>query len=262
MLAAASGAFALEVFAGSVVAAPLRGVIADFEARTGEKVELHLGGSGTMLAQMELTGRGDVYIAGSPDFMELAEKKGLVDLATEVRPAYLVPVICVPRGNPGKIEKLADLARPGVRLGMGRPDTVCVGLYGVEMLEGAGVGAKAKSNVAVFAESCEKVAQLVGFGLVDAVIGWEVFARWDPAHIKVVAPIPGEVKRIAYVAAAMTAKPREPAKARAFLDLLGSKMGRAHFTALGYSTDIEGARALAGEEAKVGGYYQLPPAWK
>ena len=49
--------------------------------------------------------------------------------------SYLVPAILVPAGNPGNIQTLADLAKPGVEIGIGNPETVCVGLYAYEILE-------------------------------------------------------------------------------------------------------------------------------
>ena len=262
LLLIAPWARALEVFAGSAATAPLKGVIADYEALTGDKVELHTGGSGAMLSQIELTGRGDLYIAGSPDFMDLAVKRDLVDPGSEARPAYLVPAICVPKGNPRKIRTLADLARPGLKVAIGRPDTVCVGLYGIETLEKAGVAASVKPNIAVHAESCEKVAQLLSMGLVDAVLGWDVFAKWDPQHIEALPPEPGAVPRIAYIAGAVVKNSHDIVNSLRFLELMVSEQGQEHFRTEGYHTDIEAARKAAGTAAPAGGRYEIPKGWR
>lgn len=253
---------ALDVFAGSASGKPLKEAAELFTRRTGEEVQLRLGGSGAMLAQMELTGRGDVYIPGSPDFMEAAVEKGLVDPATEVRVAYLIPVIAVKKGNPKNIHSLKDLAKPGLRVGLGRPDTVCVGLYGVEALERAGIGEAVHKNIVTQVESCEKTAQILSMGLVDAVLGWDVFAKWDPEHIAIVSPAPNETPRIAYIPAALVRTSKNQEKAREFLKLLDSPEGRALFSAEGYHTDLESARKAVGSQAPAGGRYPLPPAWK
>lgn len=253
---------ALEVFAGSASKPAAEEAARLFERRTGAAVLLHFGGSGAVLAQMELTGRGDVYFPGSPDFLEVAKRKGLVDPATEVRVAYLLPAINVPRGNPKGIGRLADLARPGVRVGMARPETVCVGLYGVEVLERAGLGPPVRENVVNYAESCEKTAQMVSLGLVDAALGWDVFARWDPDRIDTVHLRPEEVPRIGFLPAAVATKAREPALARDFLRFLAGPEGRAVFRRHGYLTGLAEARARARPDTPVGGEYRLPAGWR
>jgi molybdate transport system substrate-binding protein len=100
--------------------------------------------------------------------VEIAKREKLVLSEAEKIVAYFVPAINVPAGN---------LARPGLRVGIARPDSVCVGLYGVEVLERAGLADRVRPNVVTHAESCEKTAQLVALGTVDAVLGWELGER-------------------------------------------------------------------------------------
>jgi molybdate transport system substrate-binding protein len=73
-------------------------------------VLLHFGGSGAMLSQLSLTGRGDLYLPGSSDFMLRAREQGKVEPETEVRLAYLLPALLVAKGNPKQLHGLADLA--------------------------------------------------------------------------------------------------------------------------------------------------------
>jgi len=258
----AAAVAAIEVFAGSASKPALEEVARRFEAATGTRILLHLGGSGTMLSQMELLRRGDVYFPGSSDFMEIAKRKGLVDAATEVRVVYLLPAINVARGNPKNIRGLADLTRPGLRVGMARPDSVCVGLYGVEALERAGLAAAVRKNIVNQAESCDKTAQMISLGLVDAVLGWDVFEAWDPARVEAVYYPPDEVTRIGYLPAAVSAFPREPDLARAFLAYLVSPEGQAIFRAHGYLTELAEARQRARPTTPVGGEWPLPASWR
>src|SRR5512145_216972 len=69
----------LMVFAGSASQPPLEEAAKAFENKTGIPVTLQLGGSGAMLSQIRLTGRGDLYIPGSPDYLELAREQRLVE---------------------------------------------------------------------------------------------------------------------------------------------------------------------------------------
>ena len=195
----------LEVFAGSASKPPLEQLAASFEEKTGAKILLHFGGSGQMLSQMKLTGRGDIYFPGSSDYMERAKREGLAAPDTERRVAFLVPAINVVRGNPKNIQTLEDLAKPGVRVGIARPDAVCVGLYAIEILEKAGLSGAVRSNIVTCAESCEKTAQLVSLGAVDAVIGWSVFEHWDPQRIQTIPLKPHQIPRIGYIPMAVAA---------------------------------------------------------
>ncbi|HRP64282.1 MAG TPA: substrate-binding domain-containing protein, partial [Phycisphaerales bacterium] len=137
----------LILFVGSASQPPTELAAATFEQQTGAKLEVHFGGSGEMLSRMKLIERGDIYFPGSSDYLELAKREGLIDPQTETIVAYLVPAINVPKGNPANIQRLEDLARPGVRVAIARPDTVCVGLYAVELLEKTGLAERVRPNI-------------------------------------------------------------------------------------------------------------------
>ncbi|RMG95698.1 MAG: molybdate ABC transporter substrate-binding protein [Candidatus Dadabacteria bacterium] len=262
LAAAPARAGEIEVFAGSASKPATEEAARAFEARTGTRVLLHFGGSGAVLAQMELARRGDVYFPGSSDFMEKAKRKGLVDPATEVRVVYLLPAINVARGNPKGIRSLEDLARPGIRVGMARPDTVCVGLYGVEILERKGLAEAVRRNVANYAESCAKTAQMLALGLVDAVLGWDVFDDWNPEKIETIPYPPDEVPRIGYIPAAASVFARDREAALAFLGFLTGPEGREIFRRHGYLTTLEEARRFARPDTPVGGEFPLPASWR
>lgn len=251
----------LVAFVGSASQPPTEAATRAFEARSGARVELHFGGSGEMLARMKVAAQGDLYFPGSSDYIELAKREGLVDPATETRIAYLVPAINVQKGNPKEIRSLEDLARPGVRVAIARPDTVCVGLYAVEVLERAGLAARVRPNIVTHTESCAKTAQIVALGQVDAVLGWDVFEHWDPEKIETV-DLPAEaVPRIGFLPAAIATSCRDPELARAYLDFLTSDEARAIFQRWSYLTSVEEARRHTLQDTPVGGEWPLPDGW-
>lgn len=252
---------ALDAFVGSATKPAIEEAAAGFEKQAKLKVQLHFGGSGKMLSEMKLARRGDLYIPGSSDFMDMAKREKLVLPETEQRIAYLVPAINVPAGNPKNIRSLEDLARPGLRVGIARPDSVCVGLYAVEVLERAGLAAKVRENIVTQTESCEKTAQLVGLGTVDAVLGWEVFHHWQPDKIETVLLQPAQVSRIGYIPAAVSVHSSQPAVAKQFIDYLAGSEGQAVFKKWHYLTSVEEARKLTRPDAPVGGEWKLPAGW-
>jgi molybdate transport system substrate-binding protein len=232
-----------------------------FEQRTGTKVDLNFGGSGAMLSQMKIARRGDVYVPGSPDYMLIAEKQNIVDPKTVRIIAYLVPAINIQPGNPKNIRTLSDLARPGMKVGIGNPEAVCVGLYAVELLERNRLLNEVQKNIVTHAASCDATEALVAFRKVDAVIGWEVFSHWNPGKIETIFLRPEEIPRLGYIPAAVSTFAREKAAAQRFIDFLASAEGRAIFARRGYATTEAEARKHA-PNALIGGEYKLPASYR
>lgn len=246
----------LECFVGSASKPATEELAALFEKERGVRVLLHFGGSGKMLSQLELGQRGDLYFPGSSDYMELAKRRKLVLPETEQRIVYLVPAINVPRGNPKGIRELNDLAKPGLRVGMARPDSVCVGLYGEEVLRAAGLWEAVEPQLVTQTESCAKTAQIVALGHVDAVMGWRVFEYWKPDAIETVLLKPREIARIGYIPAAVAQVSRQRALAEEFIAFMRSPRGQALFRKWHYLTDLTEARRFALPTTPVGGEWK------
>jgi molybdate transport system substrate-binding protein len=252
----------IEVMIGSAAEPPMKEICALFERTTGTKVLAHYGGSGALLAQIEVARRGDVYFPGSSDFMDKAVAKKVVRPQDPGVVVYLVPAITVQKGNPKGIHSLKDLARPDVRVGIGRPEAVCVGLYGVQVLESQGLLEAVRPRIVTEAESCEKTATIVSLGLVDASLGWRDFGNWDPARLETVLLPPVQVPRIATMTAAPTIYAKDVSAARTFVAFLTGDKARAIFRKWGYLPTLEEARKYATPETPVGGSLPLPKAWR
>jgi molybdate transport system substrate-binding protein len=214
-----------------------------------------------MLSQIELSKSGDLYIPGSPDYIIKAEKKNVIDSSSLKKIAYLVPVIGVQHGNPQNIQSLSDLARPGIEVGIGNPEAVCVGLYAIEILDYNHLLEDISKNIVVHAKSCEDTATLISLKSVDAVIGWDVFQHWDPDNIDVIYLAPEQLPRIAYIPGAITKFTQDSESARKFLDFLVSPEGQAIFQKWGCITTESDTRKFA-PQAEIGGEYQLPASYQ
>lgn len=247
----------ITAFCGSASKPAMEETATVFETKSGIKVDLHFSGSGTMLSQMKLSRRGDLYIPGSPDYMIKATREGVVDPGSVKIIAYLVIAIDVQRGNPKGIQILSDLARPGIRVGIGNPETVCVGLYAVEVLERNGMLGQVKKNIVTHAPSCSATAALVAMKKVDAVIGWSVFSHWNPDKIDAVMLNPHEISRLAYIPAAISSYSHDKKSAQKFIEFLTSPEGRTIFAKWGYITTEKQAQMFA-PKAEIGGEYRLP----
>jgi len=256
-----AGAENLLVLAGSASKPVLEDAIAAFEQAEGASATLVLGGSGELLSQVRLTGKGDLYLPGSHDFLERARTFGLIATGSEKVLAYLVPALVVPASNPAGIKCLEDLAKPGVRIGIGHPETVCVGLYAVEILEKSGLSSRIRPTITAYFESCAKVANSVILGSVDAVIGWREFGSWSPGKLLVI-PLPSDrIPRVATLPGAVLTTASPPELAPRFLEFMASEKGRAIYSKWGYLTAPDDVASLA-PKATLGGFYELPKGWK
>ena len=253
----------ITAFCGSASKPPMEEAAQAFEEETGIKVYLNFGGSGTMLSQLKIAREGDLYIPGSPDYMVKAERDGVVYPDSEEILVYLVPAILVQEGNPKDIQSLSDLAEPGIEVGIGDPETVCVGLYAYEILEANGLvdDVIEAGTFVTYTESCSKTANLISLKAVDAIMGWRVFASWNPDTTDVVFLEPGQITRLAYVPGAISTFTKDRESAQKFLDFLTSSKGQEIFAKWGYLTTEDEAREYA-PDAEIGGEYTLPDSYE
>jgi molybdate transport system substrate-binding protein len=251
----------ITAFCGSASKPALEEAAKVFEERTGIKVDLHFSGSGTMLSQLKMSRRGDLYVPGTPDYMLKAIEERVVDPETVKIIAYLVLAIDVQHGNPKKIHTLSDLAKQGIKVGIGNPEAVCVGLYAIELLERHGLLKKVQKNIVTHAPSCSATASLLVMKKVDAIIGWRVFSKWNPDKIEAVLLKPHEVPRLAYIPVAISYYSQDRESAQKFIDFLTSPEGQKIFAKWGYIATEKEARKFA-PRAYIGGEYQLPADYK
>jgi len=255
----------LLVFAGAASKPPTEEIAKLFGQKNGLPVRVTFGGSGFVLSQMKLARQGDVYFPGSSDFMEKAKREALVFPETERIVAYLIPAINVPRGNPRHIRSLKDLLKPGIRLAIADPETVCVGTYAVEVIEknlDLKERERLRKNLVNTVESCEKTANVISLKVVDAVIGWEVFQHWDPERIETIFLKPEEVPRIGYIPAAVSSFTSDRALAEKFVQFLISVEAKSIFMKYGYLISLEEAKKYTLPSTLAGGEYSLPAAWR
>lgn len=250
----------LEVFIGAAMRIPAEEIIQNFQEKYGVKVNAHYGGSGALLSQMELANRGDIYMSGSADFMEKAKLKKIVLPQTEKRVLYLIPAICVQKGNPKHISDISDLAKPDIRVGIGHIESVCLGPIAIEVFEYNHLIDKIKPNIVTMAESCEKTANLISLKKVDAVIGWRDFQNWNPKGIQAIMLKPEQIPRISYAPIAIGKFCRNKNLARKFLNFFVSKESNFIFKKWGYILSEKEAKKFA-PNAIIGGSYKIPAGW-
>lgn len=261
---AVQAAQSLLIFAGAATVPPTTEAAKSFEKKTGVKVDVVFGGSGHVLSQMKLARQGDLYFPGSSDYMEVAKRDGIVLPETEKIIVYVVPAINVQKGNPHNIKGLKDLLKPGLRVAIANPESVCVGAYAVEIFDKELTKEEReqlKANIRNYTGSCEQTATAISLKLADAVIGWRVFQYWDPERIETI-PLPAaQIPRLGYIPIAIAKFSRNPKLAQDFIDFLAGPEGQAIYAKYNYFADPASAFKWIGAIKPVGGEYVVPREW-
>ena len=172
---------------------------------------------------------------GEKWYVEEAAKDGLV--LSEKNVCYFVPVIIVQKGNPKNLRTLADLVRPGVRLGLGNPQSCQVGRASEQIFDKSGIAKEAVAkNLAFQSVTVSELGIQVTVGQLDAAIVWDATAAFYTDKADAIAISPAE-NVISNVAAAVLKCSGQPLQAQAFVDFMLSPDGQAIFRKHQYTTE-------------------------
>ena len=157
---------------------PIQSIIADYAKECGVTVDVQYGGSGTLLSNLEVARRGDLYLAADAKHMEQASTRGLVHETIPLARQHLV--LAVKRGNPAGVHSLADLVRPGLRVAYANPEVASAGKAIRAVLEKANLWEQAHAQAAVFKPTVNDVVNDVVLGAVDVGVVWDPLVANQP----------------------------------------------------------------------------------
>ena len=218
------------VFAAASLADALREIAAGFEARTGHRVVLSLGGSNDLARQIRAGAPARVFVSASAERMDEVQGAGLVRAADRVDLLSNRLVVVVPaaaRAAPATAEELAGVGT----LALGDPEAVPAGIYARQWLERRGLWERLRGRVVPTLDVRAALAA-VESGNADAGIVYRTDAAIS-RRVRVALEVPAdEAPRIVYPAALLGDAPG-PA-ARAFYEHLRSPAARLVFERLGF----------------------------
>jgi molybdate transport system substrate-binding protein len=229
----------LTVFAAAALTDAFVEIGQDFEAaHPGLTVALNFGGSQNLRTQLEQGAVADVFASANQKEMAAAVAGGLVISGTERVFVTNQLVVILPADNPGRVEQLGDLARPGLRLVLAA-DEVPAGDYSRQVLAnletqfGAEFKARSLANVASNEDNVRQIVAKVRLGEADAgiVYGSDAVAVPDLRTIA----IPAEFNVIARYPIAALARAPHPDLAAVFVDYVLSSAGQATLKKWGFT---------------------------
>jgi molybdate transport system substrate-binding protein len=140
----------------------------EFEAQTGIRVQLNLGGSGLLQKQIEAGAPVDVYASAGMKQMDALESGGLIVQGTRRSFVRNSLVLIVPSNSARAIRSFNDLTRPDIsKVAIGNPKTVPAGQYAEQTLKSLGIWDSLKDRL-VPAGDVRQVLEYVTRGEVEA----------------------------------------------------------------------------------------------
>ncbi len=162
----------LVLFSGGVNRLAIRDTLRAFERREGVRITSVYNGCGILVSQMKAGEHPDAYFACDKSFMNRVNDL-FIDVTDVSRTAI---VVLLQRGNPKNINKVADLQRPGLAIGVANAQQSSLGLLTKNVLRKAGIYENIMKNVKVQTPTADLLVNQIRTGSLDAVIVYEANA--------------------------------------------------------------------------------------
>jgi molybdate transport system substrate-binding protein len=158
------------IFAAASLSEVFQEAARQVEKKSGFEYRFHFAGSQQLAAQLEQGAPADVFASADDRWMEYASQHNLID-GDAKRFARNRLVVITPVSNPGRVDKLEDLGRPGVKVLMGT-ESVPAGRYARQALanlsNGSDYGRRVLSNVVSQEDNVKSIVAKVQLGEADA----------------------------------------------------------------------------------------------
>lgn len=224
------------VFAAASMKNALDEVVAKWKADTGKVAVVSYAASGPLARQLEQGAPADMFISADLEWMNYAEKKGLIKADTRTNLLGNTLVLIAPASSTGtfKLEKGANLAAfvGDGRLAVGDVRSVPAGRYAEQGLTYLGMWDQVKDKLAQ-AESVRATLALVSRGEAPAGIVYATDAKIDK-NVRVVATFPAGSHPPVVYPVALTAS-TQSADAAALLAYLKTPAAAVIFEKYGFS---------------------------
>ena len=229
-------AVTLTLYCAAGVKPPVEQAAKQYADEYGVQIYLQYGGSGTLLSNLQIAQKGDLYLAADESYLKLAAEKGL---AAEAMPiARLSPVIAVPKGNPKGVRSLDDLERSDLRAALANPEAAAIGRLMRDGLKESGRWERLQKAAAAMFPTVTEIANALRIGSADAGVIWDATANQYPQLETIADPALEPLgNRISIGVLSFSERPTEALRFARYLSARGK--GLPLFTQHGYAA-VEG----------------------
>ncbi len=211
-------------------------LIAVFERDHGVRIIADYAGSEVLLSKMRLVHKGDLYMPGDKHYVDQAAKEDMIFSQSSV--CYFVPTILVQKGNPKNIHTLADLLKPGVKVGLGDPKACAIGRKTMQILAKNNISRQdIEKNVFFQSLTVNELGLQIQAKSLDAVIVWDAIAKYYPDEGEEIS-IPPTMNVISTVDIGVLKFTANRSPAEGFLQFAASDKGKAIFRKHLYTIEL------------------------
>ena len=219
----------LLVYAGAGLKRAMEEIKPAFEEKENVKIEYIYAGSGQLLAQMETSGKGDVFIVGSEDTYNVAKDKGQANDSKLV--AHHTPALAVQKGNPKDIKSLKDLTKDGIKVALGDEKANAVGKTAAAIIKKNELE-DINKNVVTTTATVNELVVAISTGQADVAIVTEDSVRLNEDVEMVEIPEEENIDQLIPVGTLTSSE--NPELAQKLADFISSDEGKAIFEKNGY----------------------------
>jgi molybdate transport system substrate-binding protein len=186
----------LVLYSGGVNRPAIEKLVQQFADREGVTVTTVFNGCGILCATMKALDK----TSGSkmPDAYYACDVCFVPPVADQFPEAVLLTetaiIIATPKGNPKKIATLADLAQPGLKLGVCNAEQSTLGFMTQAMLKSTNLLDSVMKNVVVQVPTADFLVNQMRAGALDAAIVYQVNVQQVSEHFDMI-PIPKDLSR-------------------------------------------------------------------
>lgn len=224
----------LFVYSGAGLKKPMEEIATAFKAKHNVEIEFNYAGSGQLLAQLETTRKGDLFLVGSEDSYNVAKQKGLVNEAYDI--AHHTPAIVVLKGNPKNIQTLEDLSKDGIKVILGEAKANAIGKTAQLILQKNDL-TKVNDNVVSTANTVNELVVQLTLGNADAMIA-TIDSVYNNPKVEIIEIDPAQnIDQI--VTGGVITTTAQPELSKALMDFASSKDGKEIFARYGFKPVTE-----------------------
>ena len=221
----------LHIYSGAGLRNAVEEVARLYRTNTGNPVTIEYGGSGQMMARIQLTHSGDLFISGAMPYIDQLNHGGEVLSSHPI--ALHGAVLAINKSAAEKIKSFDDLAKPGIRIALGDAKAMALGRTADDILSHSDKQQAIRANVVVHALTMSQLAIYVSSGDVDAaIIGHHDMIKYADKLTSL--PIPENYFKPEVVGVAVLKSTTHRQDAEKFVALLTSTQGKKAFSEAGF----------------------------
>jgi molybdate transport system substrate-binding protein len=225
----------LKIFAGGLNRPAVQETIRAFAEREGVSVVDSYNGCGILVGQIKTGATPDLYFACDVSFM--SDVRDIFAEAENISATELVIIVNAKNAERLAVRELADLARPGLKVGIGHPQQSTLGALTEKLLRKHGLWEGVQRNVLDTPATADRLVEHVVFESLEAAIVYDANTALQRKRLVVIGIDDADAHAVQPIA--VSKKSDHAYLARRLIERIESAESRQRFEELGFKWLLE-----------------------